>query len=49
MPVQQVYSPLEGDFGQYVELESGGLVEIKFTSEGPGTILVEVNGVLTSH
>ena len=33
-------------FPAALRLESGGYVEIGFTSEGPGTILVEANGQL---
>jgi hypothetical protein len=32
-----------------LRLEPGGHVEVGFTSEGPGTILVEANGLLVSQ
>jgi hypothetical protein len=35
-------------FPTALRLEPGGHVELGFTSEGPGTILVEANGLLVS-
>jgi hypothetical protein len=32
-----------------LRLEAGGKVHIGFTSEGPGTILVDINGILLHH
>lgn len=36
-------------FPKALRLEAGGHVEIGFVGEGPGTILVEANGVLVRH
>jgi len=36
-------------FPKPLRLEAGGHVEVGFVDEGPGTILVEANGVLAKH
>jgi hypothetical protein len=44
-PRKTVHMP----FPKALKLEAGGHVEIGFVEEGPGTILVEANGVLVRH
>ena len=36
-------------FPTALRLEAGGHVEIGFVDEGPGTVMVEANGVLVKH